>query len=256
MTEKEGDFSVETRAQRHILARVLRGERLQAALHELAERHGLRTAWIRAIGAFEWIELTEYDQVRRRYENPHRFERCELLSMQGNLSERDGEPFWHLHATISVREGGHDRTYGGHVVDGVVFALEANVEAFDDVTLRRKDDSATGLQLWTKAERSGESDSPTTMEAERPAAVTWAMAAEVSARSDEPSDYDPPRRGDWLEHPKFGSCKIESLSGAGVCVIKLPDARRKKIKLDAMKVLAPRDEDGRRVFPVTSKPKG
>jgi hypothetical protein len=38
-----------------------------------------------------------------------------------------------------------------------------------------------------------------------------------------------------------------------VCIIKLPDARRKKIKIDALQVLAPRSDGGRRVFPVRSK---
>ena len=82
------------------------GSGLRDALRSLVDEHRLRTAWVSAIGAFEWIELTEYNQTDRRYEEAHRFERCELLSMQGNLSERDGEPFWHLHATVSLREDG------------------------------------------------------------------------------------------------------------------------------------------------------
>jgi hypothetical protein len=82
------------------------------------------------------------------------------------------------------------------------------------------------------------------------------MAAEVSARA-QPAvreEYKP-EKGDWIEHAKFGLCKIEGLSGDGVCIIKLPDARRKKIKIDAMQVLAPRSDGERRVFPVRPKPK-
>ena len=118
MTEQAGTLTVEARASRHIVGRVVRGSGLRDAFRSLVEEHRLRTAWVSAIGAFEWIELTEYNQTDRRYEEAHRFERCELLSMQGNLSERDGEPFWHLHATVSLREDGRDVTYGGHVVDG------------------------------------------------------------------------------------------------------------------------------------------
>jgi hypothetical protein len=175
--------------------------------------------------------------------------------MQGNLSERDGEPFWHLHATVSLRENGRDVTYGGHIVDGSVFALELRIDCFDELELKRANDEATGLQLWANlGARAGRGEAAAAPEAV-PAGVTWAMAAQVSARAQpaEREEYKP-EKGDWIEHAKFGLCKIEGLSGDGVCIIKLPDARRKKIKIGALQVLAPRSDGGRRIFPV--RPKG
>ena len=256
MTEQAGTLTVEARASRHIVGRVVRGSGLQDAFRSLVEEHRLRTAWVSAIGAFEWIELTEYNQTDRRYEEAHRFERCELLSMQGNLSERDGEPFWHLHATVSLREDGRDVTYGGHVVDGLVFALELRIDCFDELELKRANDDATGLQLWSDLRAPvGGGEAAAAPEA-APAGVTWAMAADVSARAQPAATEEyRPEKGDWIEHVKFGLCKIEGLSGDGVCIIKLPDARRKKIKIDALQVLAPRSDGGRRVFPVRSKGK-
>lgn len=222
----------------------------------LVEEHGLTTAWVSAIGAFEWIELTEYNQTERRYEAAHRFERCELLSMQGNLSLRDGAPFWHLHATVSLREDGRDVTYGGHVGDGVVFALELRIDCFDDLELRRAFDDATGLQLWADVAAGGvEVAVPEQAPATGGEGVTWAMAAEVSAQAEPAAVVEPPERGDYIEHARFGLCKIEGLTGDGVCMIKLPDARRKKIKLDAMLVLPPRQDGDRRIFPVRSRRK-
>jgi predicted DNA-binding protein with PD1-like motif len=255
--ESKRSLSVETRASQHVVGRIYRGTGLRDALRELADEHRLRTAWVTAMGAFEWIELTEYSQIHRRYETAHRFERCELLSMQGNLSERDGEPFWHLHATLSLREGDRDVTYGGHVVDGSVFALEFRIDRFDELALKRVNDEATGLQLWVAADAAAGEDHTPSAAGRAAAGVTWAMAAELSVR-DRLVDHEEekPERGDWIEHPKFGLCKIESLSGEGVCIIKLPDARRKKIKIDAMQVHAPRTEGAGRVFPVRPKPKG
>ena len=258
MTESKSTASVETRASRHIVGRVFCGSGLQDALAKLVDEHALRTAWISAIGAFEWVELTEYDQFERRYVQAHRFERCELLTMQGNLSERDGEPFWHLHATVSLREDGRDVTYGGHLVDGSVFALEFRIDCYDELELRRANDEATGLQLWAdiegrQAEQTGVHDVPRSDA--RGAGATWAMAAELSARVEEAPEEHRPERGDWIEHPKFGLCKIEGLSGDGVCIIKLPEGRRKKIKLEALQVLAPRHDDGRKIFPVRARGK-
>ena len=234
-----------------------RGESLRAALHRLAEEYGLRTAWISAIGAFEWIDLTEYDQSERRYESSHRFERCELLSLQGNLSLRDDAPFWHLHATVSLRDDGEDRTWGGHVEDALVFALEFRVECFDEVELRRRDDAATGLQLWADDGGRAPSALPEPVGGTTVPNSAWARVAEASASIDpdpEPERYQP-TKGDFIEHAKFGLCKIEGLSGDGVCIIKLADARRKKIKLDAMLVLAPRPDGDRLIYPVRPRPK-
>ena len=249
MTSSEGTLTVGTRASRTIIGRVFRGEPLQATFRRLVDEHELRTAWVSAIGAFEWIELTEYNQTDRRYEEAHRFERCELLSMQGNLSLREGEPFWHLHATVSLREDGRDASYGGHVDDGVVFALEFRIECFDDIELRRADDEATGLQLWAEQKTPSSASAPTE------GSSAWARVAEASARVEAEPDMPKPVKGDWIEHEKFGLCKIEGLSGDGVCIIKLPNATRKKIKLDAMLVLTPREDSGRKIFPVRPKPK-
>lgn len=255
MKKSNATLSVQTRASRHIVGRIVRGSRLQDALASLAKEHQLKTAWLNAMGAFEWIELTEYNQTDRRYEKAHRFERCELLSMQGNLSEREGAPFWHLHATLSVREDGVDKTYGGHVADAEVFALELRIDCFDDLALRREEDPATGLQLWAEGPDSGQTTTEAPDFEGEAKTVTWAMAAEISSRA-EPVEQHKPERGDWIDHPKFGLCKIEGLSGDGVCIIKLADARRKKIKLEAMQVLAPRIEGGRKIFAVKSRSKG
>ena len=257
MNETKDTWTVEAGASRQIVGRVLRGGSVQQAFRGLVGEHDLRTAWVSAIGAFEWLELTEYNQAEKRYEDAHRVERCELLSMQGNLSERDGEPFWHLHATVSVREEGRDVTYGGHVVDGAVFALEFRIDCFDALQLKRANDEATGLQLWADLDppMSG-AEKPVRPEAS-PAGASWAMAAEMSARAQPVgAEEHKPEKGDWIEHAKFGLCKIEGLSGDGVCIIKLPDGLRKKIKIDAMQVLAPRSDGARRVFPVRRKPKG
>jgi len=249
-------LSFETERSRQILGRVPRGRGLQDALGKLVDEHRLRTAWLSAMGAFEWVELTEYNQAERRYESAHRFESCEILSLQGNLSELDGAPFWHMHATISLRENGRDVTYGGHVVDGSVFALEFRIDCFDELLLQRAHDEATGLRLWSEV-------SAPTFEVgvaspmEPPSeGVSWAIAAALSARAEPVVALEyKPAQGDWIEHAQFGLCKIEGLSGDGVCFIKLADSRRKKIKIDAMQVSAPRIDDGRRIFPVRAKPK-
>lgn len=59
-----------------------------------------------------------------------------------------------------------------------------------------------------------------------------------------------PRKGDFVAHRQFGTCKVEREDGNGGIVLKLQSGVRKTIKLAYMEVGAPRDERGRRVFPI------
>ena len=62
MNRSKDTLSVETRASRVVVGRVFRGSSLRDALRVLVDGHGLESGWVSAIGAFEWIELTEYNQ--------------------------------------------------------------------------------------------------------------------------------------------------------------------------------------------------
>ncbi|MEM7433952.1 MAG: DUF296 domain-containing protein [Myxococcota bacterium] len=243
---------------RHLVGRVARGLDLRQALTDLALAHELNTAWLTAIGAFESVTLTEYDQQAQAYQAEHRVGACEVLSVQGNLSRRNNEPFWHLHATVSPRGEGY-RVLGGHLVEARVFALEFRMVELEGVTLTRTRDEATGLHLWdgglvegqaaaSAAVAQAKSESATT-------GVTWAMAAKASAEATTHEVKYTPAKGDWLDHPKFGLCKIESLGGDGVSILKLADARRKKIQLGALAVLAPRRDGDRVIYPVRPRHK-
>ncbi|MEM8607353.1 MAG: PPC domain-containing DNA-binding protein [Myxococcota bacterium] len=254
--------TVETELPRHFLGRVHRGRNLREALAELAREHRLTTAWITAIGAFEWVTLTDYSQKKRAYEPEHRVRACEVLSMQGTLSMRDGEPFWQLHATVSVGAPTR-RVHAGHVVDASVFALEFRVAAFDDLALSRTVDDATGLELWdlesSSAGTAATFDEPAPDPGPAPGAsadgaVTWAMAAQASVEATKPTPVaHRPVKGEWIDHPKFGVCKVEGMSGEGVAIVKLPDARRKKIQLGIFDVFEPRDDGSRKIYPVRKK---
>lgn len=268
-------FSKDAPVSRVVVGRVHRGRRLQDALAELAAEHRLTAGWFSGLGAFEWVDVTEYCQSTRKYEEAHRFERCELLSMVGNLSIKEGEPFWHLHATVSRREGGQEVVYGGHVVDAQIFALEFRVECLDGVQLMRSLDEPTGLQLWADTneqsdqglagaepqvaqETSVPSGWAQAASASEEAPSGWAQVAAASAEAEKPETAveHKPERGDWIDHPKFGLCRVDGLSAAGVGIIRLPDGRRKKIQFSVLRVLAPRQDGQRRIFPVTPKGRG
>lgn len=230
---------------RRWIGRLERGDRLPDVFLQFAQAHDIETASIQAIGAFEHVEVCEYDQTTQRYRDSLHIEACEVLSLKGNISLKDGNPFVHLHATVSKERAGTVEVFGGHLVSATVFALEFQVDAYPNVALHRAKDAATGLHLWAEGTRDVDSEVPTEL--------TWELAAALSEEADrasQPALSAMPGRGDWIEHPKFGLCRIEALSDDGVMVIKLPDARRKKIKLERLELLAPRRDKNRTIYPV------
>ena len=124
------------------------------------------------------------------------------------------------------------------------------------------------------------------------AGVTWAMVASVSEEAQQaplssrparparrepevktpayrpPPLHDPaatdahavlfdepiPEVGEFLDHKQFGICKIERMDDDGGVLLRMPDKRKKLIKLDVLQVLEPRIEGNRIIYPV--RPRG
>lgn len=98
------------------LLRFDRGEHFPGALEEwCAERGSRGGVVVCGIGMLERTELGVFDgstYSRSVFEEP-----AEVLSLQGNLSLRDGVPFAHVHASLGL----HDfSAVGGHLFGGTV----------------------------------------------------------------------------------------------------------------------------------------
>lgn len=120
------------------------GVDLREAYHEFMREHGIEAGIVlTGIGMLEdptlgyFLGDGEYDE--------HTLEgRYELLATQGNLAMDDGEPFAHLHVTISGEDHG---ALGGHLFEGEVHVgHEFGVRALPDGSLVREHDPSTGLK--------------------------------------------------------------------------------------------------------------
>jgi predicted DNA-binding protein with PD1-like motif len=95
-----------------------KGEPLMASLTQFAADKELKGAIFSGIGALEDVELGAYDTKTLEYIRKT-FSKVayELISLNGNLSLKDGEPFVHLHAAL----GDHDfNVFGGHLFEATV----------------------------------------------------------------------------------------------------------------------------------------
>lgn len=92
------------------------GEELPDALAEWCSREKIRSAAVVAgIGMLRDIEIGRYDG--KEYHRKAVADSSEILSLQGNVSMKEGEPFVHLHVTLADEEL-HAR--GGHLFSGTV----------------------------------------------------------------------------------------------------------------------------------------
>jgi uncharacterized protein len=139
----------EPESVRTIVGRLERGDDLIEALYEAARKHGVNFGEIHALGAVTDLEVTEWDAGNNSYRPPiRREELSEVLMLYGNLSEKDGKPFWHLHVSAGYLDGGKSSIIAGHLVRAKVFALEFVLTSYQGILLNRSLDEKTGLYLW------------------------------------------------------------------------------------------------------------
>jgi len=118
--------------------RLDRGEKVNETLKKYCIDNDIKCARIHGLGALENVELGYYDYHKDLYSSRLFEKEFELLSMEGNISMMEGEPFVHLHVSLSDEEY---RAFGGHMFDGeVAVTVECWIEVFDHTFIRHKGD--------------------------------------------------------------------------------------------------------------------
>jgi hypothetical protein len=127
-----------------LLVRFEVGEKLPENLVDLARRLGIASGSLTGIGGVRNVVLGYYDLQARQYVTFEVPGIVELVSLIGNVSLVNGQPFWHLHASVADREG---NVRGGHLIGlEVAITLECWIERGGKVIQRKKDDYS-GLNL-------------------------------------------------------------------------------------------------------------
>lgn len=128
------------------VGRLPKGSDLLAGLIEIVQKKRVKVGILWVIGALESVSFAYYDQIEKTYRESRIEKGVEILSLMGNISERDGKPFIHAHIVV----GDESNIYGGHLVEGSkVFAAEYHILELEGSGLLRKFDPETGLFLWS-----------------------------------------------------------------------------------------------------------
>jgi len=92
-----------------------------------------------------FAKIGYYNQTEQKYIAREFNEAMEILSLKGNISIKDNEPFMHLHIVLSKDDF---TCIGGHLSEAKIFAFEFEIIEFEGISFERGFDSDTGLFLW------------------------------------------------------------------------------------------------------------
>jgi predicted DNA-binding protein with PD1-like motif len=117
------------------IVHVEKGEKVVESLTNFCKQNNIHSAQLAGIGAVKNIDIGAYDIDTKDYIHRVFDEILELLSFQGNIALKDGEPFLHAHITL----GNHDmEVFGGHLFEMEVAAVgEFIIHDFQNETYRK-----------------------------------------------------------------------------------------------------------------------
>ncbi|MDF1495530.1 PPC domain-containing DNA-binding protein [Caproiciproducens sp. CPB-2] len=128
-----------------IVARIDRGEEIIQSLKAICEKENVGLASVTALGAVGHAVVGLYRVGEKKYYSNTLDGEMEMTALTGNVTEKDGEVYLHLHANFADAQG---HVFGGHLNEAVV---SATCEMFIHTvkgSVGRRPDEVTGLNLF------------------------------------------------------------------------------------------------------------
>ena len=127
-----------------ILVRLEKGEEIVESIRTLANKEQIKLGTITGIGAVNKATIGLFEVDTKVYNTIDLEEDMEIVSLGGNITEKDGEVYIHLHIAIS------NSTYNvkaGHLNSAIISATGEVVIDIIEGTAGRRFDKEAGLNL-------------------------------------------------------------------------------------------------------------
>ena len=129
----------------HYVIRLDRGEEIVAKLKEVAQKEGIKLAYLTGIGAVGKVTAGVFDTKEKEFKG-HTWEGdLEVVSIGGNINTMNGEIYAHFHISIADEEG---HVYGGHLTEAVISGTGEMVLTEIKGNVDREYDEEIGLNLF------------------------------------------------------------------------------------------------------------
>lgn len=126
------------------LIRIFKGEKIAESIINFCKENNISSGAFHGIGALSQVELMIYQEDKKEYTSKVFNEDLEILSIIGNVAFLDGKHFVHAHMSLSDKE---TKAIGGHLKEAVISGTLELIFTDFKMTLNRKYDSETGLNL-------------------------------------------------------------------------------------------------------------
>ena len=120
------------------------GEDIVESVKKFAQEENIRFGTVTGIGAVNKAKIGLFNTETKEYQSTILEEDMEIISLAGNITEMNGEPYIHLHIALANSE---HNVKAGHLNMAVISATgEIIIEAIDGYVDREFDDDI-GLNL-------------------------------------------------------------------------------------------------------------
>src|ERR1700720_703648 len=121
------------------------GDEFAEGLLWFAKEQKLSAASFKAVGALSSVRLGWFSWESKRYEPSVTLdEQVELLSLIGDVAQKDGEPVVHAHAVVGKKDG---TAHGGHLLEAHIRPTCEVVLTESPSHLQKHIDPQSGLAL-------------------------------------------------------------------------------------------------------------
>ena len=128
-----------------VVVRLQKGEELIESILKLAKEENISLGRVSGLAAVDQVQISLYDAKAKEYLIKELTGDMEIVSLEGNIAEKDGEAYLHLHGSVAHEE---HRVYGGHLhLVRVSVTAELIVDIIDG-KVEREFDSETGANLF------------------------------------------------------------------------------------------------------------
>ena len=129
----------------HYVVRIDRGEEVIEQLTKFCRQENIPSAGVYGIGAADRVVIGLYSVANRQYRKTELTGEMEITSLVGNISQKDQEPYLHLHINVCNQEM---KILGGHLNECHISATCELIVTPGEGGIGRELDPQTGLNLY------------------------------------------------------------------------------------------------------------
>ena len=125
--------------------RLEKGEEVVESIKKLCKENNIKLGAISGIGATNKAVVGLFETGSKEYHSKELTGNMEITGLVGNISEKDGEVYLHLHITLADQ---NHNVFGGHLNSAVISATgEIIIDAIEG-NVDREFDEEIGLNLF------------------------------------------------------------------------------------------------------------